>query len=313
MEQIRRQALQVLLLACGIGLGLASQPLRFLKISHDACESDLRATDYLTRNEYAEGIFTWVTYDILANGDQESSYDASVLRKALLNEDGELSDSYADVLPTFADLPEPVMNSFAYFACTFHDESTNTISKFCASYENGDVKAKKVPSTGKIVFSDLKNSEAKQVANVICKTVSKNWGDLIDSATQFYVDQGFVNANDASTDVPTAAPRPDDSNNVTSDANSDTTSDATNSIHHIFTMSFIVRVNEKSKDRSAVKKALEQEISSRVEANYASFSQGRQLAAQPEIEDISMKLKSIGKLGSSLRYANSISLVVQVL
>lgn len=168
--------------------------------------------DSLGRDEYAAGIFTFVTYELLeAKILENEGYDDVGLRKAILKSSGQLRDSYTKYLPPFDALPEPVMDVFAEFSCSSSVDKATV--KFCYSYFDGTLTASDIPSSS--LIADLTYKEAKKASNSICNTVSQYWDGLIANATQFYASKELVvptvweeDAGDASSTSTSTSPSP---------------------------------------------------------------------------------------------------------
>eukprot|EP00590_Aulacoseira_subarctica_P005062 CAMPEP_0172432150 /NCGR_PEP_ID=MMETSP1064-20121228/61769_1 /TAXON_ID=202472 /ORGANISM="Aulacoseira subarctica , Strain CCAP 1002/5" /LENGTH=330 /DNA_ID=CAMNT_0013179247 /DNA_START=70 /DNA_END=1065 /DNA_ORIENTATION=- len=188
MIQLLRRPLNGVALVLGVTLmhkqAVATTPSKSFM---STCKTEFVALDSIGLDQYAEGIYTFVTYDLMENNIFEADgYDDTQLRKTILKKNGQLRSSYTKHLPSFVNLPAPIMDVFAEFSCS----SSAKPSTFCSSYYDGSAKSSKIPSTS--VITNFSSNQAKQAANSICSTIYDYWDDLITSAGQFYVEEGLV-------------------------------------------------------------------------------------------------------------------------
>jgi hypothetical protein len=180
-------SLQCLFLAyTSCSLAAATKPSKGFM---STCKSEFLEMESVNRDEYAAGIFTFVTYELLEGKILDNQgYDDLALRKAILKKTGQLRDSYAKHMPPYTALPEPIMNVYVEYCCdNVADQATDT---FCYNYFDGTMTAADVPTTSSI--TDLTYKEAKQASNTICSTVSEYWDGLISNATQFYLSKSLI-------------------------------------------------------------------------------------------------------------------------
>jgi hypothetical protein len=180
-------SVQCLLLAyTSYSLVAATKPSKGFMSS---CKSEFLDMESVSRDEYAAGIFTFVTYELIEGKIlEDEGYDDLALRKAILKNNGQLRNSYAKHMPPYAALPEPIMDVYVEYCCdSITDKATDT---FCYNYFDGTMTAADVPATSSI--ADLTYKEAKQASYSICSTVSEYWDGLIANATKFYVSEELI-------------------------------------------------------------------------------------------------------------------------
>jgi hypothetical protein len=201
---LRRQSISHVAVAAALAvLSFSSSSIVIQgELTHATCLSLLTDDrDDLYRDDFALKVYTHALTDVLdlyvfsqdnnsKSYDASSLYDSSPLRGTILKRNSdELRNNYKKYMPTWAQLPAVVQQTFAQESCYYTDvQDANNVDiiKYCEAYDNGNgngsttygygstVSSKDLPVDAKIPFGDIDiDVEEKIIAigQIMCDTI----------------------------------------------------------------------------------------------------------------------------------------------